>query len=288
MDYKYSAALKGKVYQSLAESYEYTLRNDGKFAGVGVEVSTSNSTTTTILTGYYVERTAGQMCLTTKGYWILPNEWQETGKRGSVKEYSDADANKLLKEIIRNNKIILQNNLICARFSKYLTQSEKRNVAILQQNLEQRNSELKNSNLVTDVSVAEPKGVANYATALESLMSDYSAGKLGIAVSTITTIVVAALAIAGIGTIVYLNYIQVYNDSALDVKYSDELLAKLKNKLTEEEYQQLEKETQGMITKAYFKGTGSGVTGLVKWALIAVGGYVAYTTVKKFLNKKSE
>lgn len=286
MDYKFSKEIKGSIYQATTESYEYKLRADGKFAGISIAIDNTQVKKTCTLTGYYVSRDAGEMCLTDCGFWILPSEWQPTNKKGSVKEYTDADANRLLAEIIRNNKIILQNNLICARFSKYLTTPEKETVAILQQNLETRNSQLKNSNLVTSVEVAEPKGVANYATYLNTLMQDYDSGKLGIAVSTIVTIVVGVIAIAGIGTIVYFNYQQAYNESALDVKYSDELLEKLKSKLTDEEYQQLEKETQGMITKAYFKGTGSGVTGLLKWALIAVGGYVAYTTVKKFINKQ--
>lgn len=286
MDYKFSKEIQGYIYKSTADSYEYNLRDDGKFAGVGINIDNSVANKTCTLTGYYVERTAGKMCLTDCGFWILTSEWENTNQRGTVKEYTDADANRLLAEIIRNNKIVLQNNLICARFSKYLTNSEKRSVAILQQNLETRNSQLKNSNLVTSVEVAEPKGVANYATYLNTLIQEYNDGKLGIAVSTIVTIVVGVMAIAGIGTIVYFNYKQVYADSVLDVQYSEELLEKLKSKLTEEEFKQLEKETQGMITKAYFKGTGTGATGLLKWALIAVGGYVAYTTVKKFINKQ--
>lgn len=287
MNYLYSQQLRGKVYQSTDNSFQYTLRDDGKFAGIGITVSFASIRTTCTLTGYYVERTAGKVCLSDKGYWILLSEWTPTGSVGVVSERTDADAQKLINEIISNDIRILQNNLICARFSNYLTNKEKEKLVFLQHQLQNRDKKLKNSNFFTSVKTNYPKGLSDYAPYLEQLEQDDKDGKLGVAVSTIVMIVTAVAAIAGIGTIIYYNYIAIYNESGLDVEYSEKLLAKLKEKLTEEEFQQLEKETKGMITKAYFKGTGSGVTGLVKWSLIAVGGFFIYKTVKNYINENN-
>lgn len=287
MEYLYSPQLKGKVYQGSDNSFTYTLLDSGNFGGVAASTSFSTVRNTCTLTGYYVERTAGKMCLSDKGYWIFLPEWTPTGEVGVVSNHTDVDAKKLINEIISNNIRILQNNLICARFSHYLTNQEKKNLCSLQYNLSNRNLKLKNSNFFTNITTNYPKGLSDYAPYLEKIEEDYYAGKLGVAVSTIVMIVTAVAAIAGIGTIIYYNYIAIYNESGLDVEYSEKLLAKLKEKLTEEEFQQLEKETKGMITKAYFKGTGSGVTGLVKWSLIAVGGFFIYKTVKNYINENN-
>lgn len=70
-----------------------------------------------------------------------------------------------------------------------------------------------------------------------------------------------------------------------DVKFSDELTRTLVEKLTPEEFEQLKKETNGIVTKQKILSSVGGGFAALKWMLIAGAGIGVYYLIKK---KKGE
>lgn len=266
---------------------------DSKFAGAkctsvngGVSVPSPDSLnmtkwkdgTTFTSTGYYVSEVGKDgnqevMLLCTNGQWIVNNYtstgsplydygWNYQLKPTASSNATQRDAQSLLNKIIANNKRILENNMLCRRFAKYLTAAQRQDVKILQQNLEWRNERLTTAGALEGIKYSSPDQLAQYGA------SKYDINAVA------TTIIVAAVVTLAASAAIYYLYKTLLKDSEADVKYSDEFTKTLMEKLTEEEYEQLKQETAGMITKAKIKARFSGAASATK--LLLIGGLILF------------
>ena len=274
---KYNSKYTGQYYQ-MQGGEVYTLRGDGKFAYAGAE---SNSMVGVQLTGYYKQGTNGIMYQCTNGGWVdLADGWQYIGY-APVRQYTQKDAQYYVNKIIRANANILENNLFCARFANKLTEDQQHQLRGLQNRLESRNNRLLSDGLCSNQQVSTPPGYADLQVYLNALMNYESIG----AVISTTTIVVIAVVVASLATAAYFAYKYLASEAEKDLKYSDELTRTLMSKLTEEEYQQLMQETQGIVTKAKLISKLGGGLSVIKWVLVGLGGYALYKAIR---NRKGE
>lgn len=268
----FDAIYQGKVY-SMAGGILYSLVN-GTFKGVGVDVNTPR----VALTGYTATSSRGSVGYqTTSGeYIILSDGWQFVGN-APIMQYSQSAAQAQVNKIIKNNKAIICNNLLCARYASKLTADQQADVRTLQNRLMARNSALQDAGLVSNVQTSYPAGYAELSAYLDALMQGEAIG-----VAT-WVVVIAATVIAATATAAYFTYKYLANESERDVKYSKQLTATLVSKLTEEEYQQLLDETKGMLTKSKIKSLVRGSWGTIKIAAVVVGAYTIYKIIKSRL-----
>ena len=225
------------------------------------------------LTGWHIARNGNDFYQTTTGQYIKLSTSTITD------QYDRADANgqDLVNKIIANNKKILENNLICARFAHRLNVDQRYMLFDLQSRLNLRNEALLNNQLISSASTASPQGYALLANYLDEFMAN---GKVGIVVSQTAIIVVSAVVLASVSASAYFAYKAYYNESMDDIKYSNELTNTLLSKLTDEEYAQLKAETAGIVTKARLKSSFGSAYTVVKVALFALLGYMAYSYIQ--------
>ena len=269
----FDATYQGKVY-SMAGGILYSLVN-GTFKGVGVDVNTPR----VALTGYTATSSRGSVGYqTTSGEYIILSEgWQFVGN-APIMQYSQSAAQAQVNKIIKNNKAIICNNLLCARYASKLTADQQADVRTLQNRLMARNSALQDAGLVSNVQTSYPAGYAELSAYLDALMQGEAIG-----VATWVVVVIAATVIAATATAAYCAYKYLADESERDVKYSKQLTATLVSKLTEEEYQQLLDETKGMLTKSKIKSLVRGSWGTIKIAAAVVGAYAFYKIIKSKL-----
>lgn len=271
----FNSKYAGQYYQA-TNGEVFTRTSDGVFKYTGVY---SGSVVVQQLTGYYeVSRIGNTMYQTTSGGWINLNSGWNYQAYAPIRMYSAKDAQYYVNLLIKNNARILENNLLCARFADKLNQSERDTLRSLQSRLDERNKELLNNGLVAEQKVSSPPGYADLNGYLQSFMS--SVDGVGVVIST-STLVVVAIVVASLATAAYFAFRALYAESADDVKYSDELTKALLEKLTPEEYQQLMKETRGIITKSKLNARFSGALSILKWGLLAASGYVLYQAFNK-------
>lgn len=274
----------------------WELKKDSRFVGAkaiaksGAKVTTGAWNSATVYnvaqgdyyycTGYYFESGWLLYVQTTNGMYcevdLNAPSWQFSDEPYiKVGSFTDNKAQSLINKIIENNKIIISNNLLCARFANLLTEKQRSQVRELQSRLQARNDALQAEGLTKDVQTSYPAGYAELSAYLDKLMAGEA---VGVAASTIAWIVVAAIVVVGAGTAAYYAYKALADESEKDVKFSKELTATLINKLTPEEYQQLLDETKGIVTKARLKqmlGTST------KWLIGGVvGAFVLYYLYK--------
>ena len=249
----FNATYQGRVY-ALQGGTLYAFQNGG-FAGTSgsatVDDQTYSNAVRVALTGYSTTSKKGAVGYqTTGGNWIILSEgWQHVGT-APIAKYSDTQAQALIDKIIKNNKIIISNNLLCARYANKLSETQRQQVRSLQSRLQARNNALQAEGLTTDVQTSYPAGYAELSAYLDALMAGES---IGIAASTIAWIVVWCVVAAGLGTACYYAYKSLADESERDVKFSKELTRTLTSKLTAEEYQQLLDETKEIVTKSRIK-----------------------------------
>lgn len=279
---KFNSKYAGQYY-TLQGGEVYVLRGDGRFAYAGANTA---SNIIVQLTGYYKQGTSSIMYQTTQDGWIkLSDGWQNTGY-APIRQYTAKDAEYYVNQVIRNNAHILENNLFCARFASKLNDDEQYELYRLQSALQARNERIVNDGLCTDIKVSSPPGYSKLDGYLNQFMQAYanSAEINGVGViSTTAIIVVSCIVVGSLATAAYFAYKAFAAESEKDVKYSDELTKTLLNKLTPEEYEQLMRETNGIVTKTRLSSRFSGAFGLLKWLLIGAAGYVVYRSIK---NKK--
>lgn len=239
------------------------------------------------LTGYYFVDANNDEILfqTTFGvYLVVDNnvddvekwEWTPGTHTTRLVTNSDDKAKDLVQKIIENNKIIIANNLLCARYANKFTAKQQQQIRELQQRLQARNEALQAEGVTTDVKTSYPEGYADLGGYLSKLMSGG-----GVGISTVAIIVISATIVAGMGIFAYYTYKKLYDESEQDVKYSKQLTKILTSKLTEEEYQQLLNETKGIVTKARIKQGLSSYGNVLKWGAIAVAGFFAIRAIKE-------
>lgn len=267
---KFDATYQGKVYQ-LANGVVWTLRPDGKFAAAYADYE---RITQVVLTGYKETGASGNTGYQTRtgGYIFLDDGWEQIGTV-AIAQYSQTQAQALVNKIIKNNQQILRCNLLCARYASKLTEEQKSLIRELQSRLQMRNNALQAGGLTTGVTTGYPKEYAELSGYLEALMAGET---IGVAVSTIVWIVIAATVVAGLGTAAYYAYKSLADESEADVKYSEELTKILTSKLTEEEYQQLLNETKGLLTKSKIKTLVKTYSKGITIAALAVGGFLLW------------
>lgn len=260
-------------YYSMPGGVVYELGDDGRFRGVSVALDGKGVRSTVLLTGDYFDSDNGnRMYLTTDGKWIdLKDGW--TWAKSVT--YSRTDAQKQVDTIIRNNKKILEHNILCSRYASKLSTSERQTLYDLQMRLMARNGALQDKELLAGVETSYPTGYVE----LQDYMTKFmSSGGVGLA--TWVVVVVAATVIASTATAAYFAYRYYAAESERDVKFSDELTRVLTSRLTEEEYQQLLKETKGIVTKARIKQSLSNYSSLLSYALIGVGAYMLFNLIQ--------
>lgn len=234
------------------------------------------------LTGYYYFVEGLIYAQTTSGLYVINPDgasWSFTANAVTIPTHSDRSAQKLVNQIIRNNKIILSNNLLCARFANRLTEAQRNRVRELQERLQARNEALQAEGMIKQDSIetSYPAGYAELSAYLDKLMASEA---IGVAVSTIVWIVVTAVVLTGLGTAAYYAYKALAEESEQDVKYSKELNEILQSKLTAEEYAQLKSETGNLITKAKVKQMFSSYKDVLTYAAIAFLGYSIFKIIK--------
>ena len=249
----------------------YGLRPDGKFAAAYID---QDRTTQVVLTGYKETGASGKTGYQTRngGYVFLEDGWQQIGTV-AIAQYSEKAAQALVNKIIKNNDKILRCNLLCARYASKLTESQKEDVRGLQSRLQARNNALQAGGLTNRITTGYPKECAELSGYLDALMAGET---IGVAVSTIIWIVIAATVVVGAGTAAYYAYKSLADESEVDAKFSEELTRTLTSKLTEKEYQQLLDETKGLLTKSKIKQL---VRTSSKWLTVVAlvcGGFIAY------------
>ena len=276
---KFNSKYAGQYY-TLQGGEVYVLRGDGKFAYAGANTA---SNIVVQLTGYYKQGASSVMYQTTQDGWIkLSDGWQNTGY-APIRQYTAKDAEYYVNQVIRNNAHILENNLFCARFASKLNDDEQYELYRLQSALQDRNERIVNDGLCTDIKVSSPPGYSKLDWYLNQFMQAYANGAevngVGV-ISTTAIIVVSCIVVASLATAAYFAYKAFAAESERDVKYSDELTKTLLNKLTPEEYEQLKRETNGIVTKTRLSSRFSGAFGLLKWGAVIAGGLLVYKYIK--------
>ena len=244
---------------------------------VAADSSMASDDRTHILTGFYFVGNNNIWYQDTLGYWV-------TGGNFTQQLQANGNGQNLVNTIINNNIRIYENNLLCAYAAKYMTADDVQLLTDLQNRLLIRNQALQNKDLTTNVQESYPKGLINLYARLENIVNN---NKVGVVVSTSAMIVISAVVIASVSAAAYFAYMAFANESEEDVKYSDELTAKLVSKLTPEELEQLYKETEGIVTKARLKekfGTIAGVGSTLLWLL--AGGALIYWWTNRTKTKK--
>lgn len=189
--------------------------------------------------------------------------WEYLG--ATTKNITAPQAQDIINGIIRNNRYILNNNLLCARFANKLSKQQRQTLYNLQYRLEQRNDALKNDELLSNQQEGYPEGYAEFSKDLESFMKNPG---IGVAVSTTAIICIVATVVGALSTAAYFAYKAYYEESEADIKYSKELTAALQSKLTEQEYQQLLEETAGILTKQRISQQIASIGGNIKNLLL--------------------
>lgn len=254
----------------------FYVTNPPQIVGQGEHYAMDPGTSFTC-TGYYTYADSynGQVLYaqTTAGVWILASDSFKFDETSRKLQYSQNQAQDYVNRMIENNKKIVSCNLFCARYASKLTASEKQLLYQLQTRLENRNQRLINDGLVSSVMTSTPAGYSQLQPYLQSFMQT---GGVGVVISGTAVIVITAIVIASLSTAAYFAYKYLFEESADDVKYSEQLTKTLLAKLTPEEYDQLLRETQGIVTKTKIKQMISGSGNLLKWALIGTAAYMIY------------
>ena len=273
---KYDAGMAGAkiVYSpaSGAENWATDFRNSAYFGTPTVGAAY-------VLTGYYWMPDNDYAWLqTTSGLYVSAHfdgdgvqNWTYYKDAVVLPSYNVTQAQALVDQIIKNNRTIICNNLLCARYASKLTEAQKEQVRALQLRLQARNNALQAEELTSNVQTSYPAGYAELSAYLDALMAGNAIG-----IATWVVVVIAATVIAATATAAYFAYKRLADESEADVKFSKELTRSLTSKLTEEEYQQLLNETKGIVTKSRIKQMLSDYGKWVGIAAALVGGMFLY------------
>ena len=271
-DITFNKLYAGYIYSGTGMVYHQ--RDDGGFNGVSVSLDDEAQPTKYVATGLTTTAKDGSLMLQIEGEayhnWIDASSGEWT--RGSLANiYSQWQAQDYVNKLIENNKQILMNNLLCARFASHLSAEEKQLLYDLEARLYDRNQHLVTDGFVTSRSDSEAYGYGE----LSQYLKDFMRNGVGLVISS-TAIVISCVVVASLATAAYFAYKYYYEQSARDVKYSDKLTKTLLSKLTQEEYNQLMAETKGIVTKASIRARLGSVWDIAKLAALAFGAYTLY------------
>lgn len=208
------------------------------------------------------------------------------------KTYTQAEANKVVKQALTDDYYIMKNLLILSSpvvWNK-LTTNERDIVHYLYRRLSVRQAYYNSDN-----TCLYQKQVANIPSSQAfDILYNYKPSNtrpVGIVMTTVainvTVIVIAALVTAALTTCAVLVYKYWGKESSEDRALSDKTVKLLKDKgLSDSEIEQIVRETNGAVTKAEIKAKLSAGFGIAKIALIGVGAFFTYKAVKSLLHKK--
>ncbi len=274
------ANMQGKLIKLNSDADYYSLKNNS--------FGTIQQESTIILTGLY-NNNAYQTEYDPDNFVFLQNNY--TVLDGIT--YTQAEANKVVKQALTDDYYIMKNLLILASPTVWnkLTTKEKDIVHYLYRRLSVRQSYYNNDNTC----LYQKQAVKIPSSQAFEILYNYTptSTKIGIVMTTVainvTAIVIAALVTAALVTSAVLVYKYWGKESSEDRVLSDETLKMLKDKgLSESEIDQIVKETNGAVSKAEIKSKLSAGFGIIKIALIGVGAFFTYKGIKNLLNKKSE
>lgn len=279
MELKYDPSMAGAKLAAVNDNVQFH-SEPGKGYGTAVDATAGDYI---ICTGYYYLVSGYAYVQSTAGWYAVVDfgdmtGWQLTANYAQLPRATATQAQVLVQRIIDNNKAIIRNNLLCARYANRFTAQEQQLIRALQQRLQARNEMLQAGGLCKDIETSYPAEYVELSPYLEKLMAGEAVG-----IATWVVVVIAATVVTATATAAYFTYKSLADESEKDVQFSKELTATLVNKLTEEEYQQLLDETKGMLTKAKIKALVSGGIGSLKWVALAAGAYVIYKVVKQNL-----
>lgn len=281
MNIQFNANMAGKMCNAPKGAWRLNLA-DGSLGQVTAYAFNGDySDTEFALTGWYITKNGITYYQEDGGYWV---EWSaDATLYADVPSRHSTDATyRLINGIITNNKRILENNLLCAKYASKFTDAQKGRLYDLQLRLQNRNTLLQNKSLIQSATTSYPKGYVTWASELDSFMSY---GRVG-SVTTIAVIVVSVIVIASLMSAAYYAYKYYYSESEKDVKYSDELTSILAQKLTAEEFEALKSETAGMITKAKLTARVGSMASYAKYVLYGFAGFLIYKIAYNSTNNK--
>ena len=272
INWDYSEELLGVQVVAKNKTFLYTVEDGGH----GYIVNAKKGYWVT-LTGYYCWKNPDYVYLqTTFGDWFIINDnedWEYYTRDTKIPHYSRDEVQAMVDAMLKNDRRIVENNLFCARYADKLTDEQKKTVVELQRRVQERQEALKADGYVTDIQTAKPEGYAEFEPYLNQLMNS------GIGIATWAALLIFCLVIGATAGAAYFVYRDFFAQAKDDVKWSDELTATLKAKLTEEEYAQLERETQGIVTKATIRSRFAGIGKGLLYGGILLGGALLYRLI---------
>lgn len=267
------------VYYSLVGGVQYMINAAGNMAAA---YTASGSERVCVLTGYSLTTNRGTvMQQTTAGSYIdLSDGWKPTGQTASLPTYSTGQAQSLVNTIIKNNRKILENQLLCAKFKSKLSQEQRDMLLDLQGRLQARDKSLRMDGLCGELKESYPAGYVY----LQSYLEEAQSG-IGLVVSTTAMLVISAVVIASLSTAAYFAYKAMAKESEDDVVFSDELTKSLVEKLTPEEFEQLRKETAGIVTQSKIQAKLGSYGTMIKYVAIGAAVLAGISLIRKFSSK---
>lgn len=245
----FNKAYAGAIYRFNGNGSPILYENPGLQSEINTKTYFGKPNQTVTLSGWCYQSNNNvyyfQIIEDSELYIALDYDNYTWSKIANAEERTQEQAQKVVNGVIDNNKYILNNNLLCARFAHKLTAEQRKMLYALQYRLERRDASLRDADVFSQMAEAYPEGYSEFSEELESFMKNPGIGAIPI----LAVIIVVALVVGLAATAAYYAYIAYYNESKQDVKYSRELTQTLQQKLTEEEYQQLQRETAGLLTK---------------------------------------
>lgn len=226
---------------------------DGGFIGEAViqngnDGFTVDAGTVVTLTGWYffIQDYTCYYIVEYPGYYINIESWSVTG---TIQAKTQAQAQSLINELLKNNQYIFENNLLLARYANRLNLSEKNTLYGLQKRLEQRDNMLRESDVFSEMQEARIIGYSNYESYLNQFMRSHKQG-VGIAATTLMAIIVGVAVVSSLATAAYYAFKAAYEESKQDVELSRKMLQIFeKYQMSEEDIAIIQQETQGIVTK---------------------------------------
>lgn len=265
------------------------LRPDGKYA---VVTATINVDVIAITTGRYLTFGDGSI-----GFQIQYNgsygyifsdtldQWAIVADNGTARS-----AQSEFDQLIANNKRILENNLLCVAA---IDMCEKTGVALpakfradvvkINNRLSNRNEQIKNSGVVSDMVTASSPDMSVYNQKLIDFIANPG---IGIVISGTVALIVSGIILLTGAAIAYALFKKLNAESKVDMSYSDELTAELMRFLPPKVYEQLMKENAANEKKATEAiNNASGKSFLTTAKYLAVG-FLGFWAIDKFLQNR--
>ena len=158
---RFNKSLAGVAYKGISQ---YATIADNSLVVYSGEVNRNGYYS--YLTGhYYKDGDVTYLQTTINNVWLVnvgdTPDWVRTDAI-KPKTYTQTQAQALVNKITTNNQLILQNNLLCARFADRFSSSEIQQIRSLQNRLQSRNEALKTNGLLQIDRTSYPAGYAEF------------------------------------------------------------------------------------------------------------------------------